>query len=339
MQRREFIMQSADAFAAAGITGAAAAQQGHQPTVNPNNDGSQIVATEVWPGKSFKDLLAGKVAVVIGAARGIGRAIAVDFAANGADVVGIDIAGQVSPIVEYVPATPADLEMTGKLVQQNGRKWLAITADIRDIKALRAAAAQAATAMGRIDIVVQDAAIQAFKPLLEMEDQDWHDVIDNNLNGSANSIRVFAPILVKQGHGGRIILIASMQGRYGTKNGSAYSASKWGIIGLMKSAALELGKHKITVNTIEPGLIDTAMTHNDRRWSLAVGETMTTPPPEHPTEEQAIQARLPKTPLGVPWLKPEQVSPVAVFLASDAAQMVTGACYDVNGGDSAHDLG
>ena len=95
MQRREFIMQSAGAFAAAGITGAAAGQQGHQPTVNPNNDGSQIVATEVWPGKSFSGLLAGKVAVVIGAARGIGRAIAVDFAANGADVVGIDIAGQV----------------------------------------------------------------------------------------------------------------------------------------------------------------------------------------------------------------------------------------------------
>ena len=229
--------------------------------------------------------------------------------------------------------------MTGKLVQQNGRKWLAITADMRDIKALRAAAQQAATAMGHIDIVVQDAAIQAFKPLLEMEDHDWHDVIDNNLNGTANAVRVFAPILVKQGNGGRIILISSMQGRYGTKNGAAYSASKWGIIGLMKSAALELGKHKITVNTIEPGLIDTAMTHNDRRWSEAVGETMTTPPPEHPTEQQAAAARLPKTPLGVPWLKPEQVAPVAVFLASDAAQMVTGACYDVNGGDSAHDLG
>ncbi len=315
------------------------AAQGHQSTVNPANDGSQAVATEVWPGKSFNGILSGKVAVVLGAARGIGRAIAADLSANGADVVGIDIAGQVSPIVEYVPATPADLEFTGKLVRENGRKWLAITADIRDIRGLRAAAGEAVTAMGHIDIVVQDAAIQAFKPLLEMEDHDWHDVIDNNLNGSANAIRAFAPHLVKQGNGGRIILISSMQGRYGTKNGAAYSASKWGLIGLMKSAALELGKHRITVNTIEPGLIDTAMTRNDRRWSLAVGETMTTPPPEHPTEEQAIAARVPKTPLGVPWLRPEQVAPVAVFLASDAAEMITGACYDVNGGDSAHDLG
>ncbi len=315
------------------------AAQGHQPTVNPGNDGSQAVAAEVWRGKSFNGLLSGKVAIVLGAARGIGRAIAADLSANGADVVGVDIAGQVSPIVEYVPATPADLEFTGKLVRENGRKWLAITADIRDIRGLRAAAGEAVTAMGHIDIVVQDAAIQAFKPLLEMEDHDWHDVIDNNLNGSANAIRAFAPHLVKQGNGGRIILISSMQGRYGTKNGAAYSASKWGLIGLMKSAALELGKHRITVNTIEPGLIDTAMTRNDRRWSLAVGETMTTPPPEHPTEEQAIAARVPKTPLGVPWLRPEQVAPVAVFLASDAAEMITGACYDVNGGDSAHDLG
>ena len=130
-----------------------------------------------------------------------------------------------------------------------------------------------------------------------------------------------------------------MQGRYGTKNGASYSASKWGIIGLMKSAALELGKHKITVNTIEPGLIDTAMTRNDKRWSMAVGESMTEPPPEHPTEEQVAKVRLAKTPMGVPWLTPEQVAPVAVFLATDAAGMVTGACYDVNGGDSAHDLG
>jgi NAD(P)-dependent dehydrogenase (short-subunit alcohol dehydrogenase family) len=151
-------------------------------------------------------------------------------------------------------------------------------------------------------------------------------------------VRAFAPHLVKQGKG-RMILVASMQGRYGTKNGSAYSASKWGIIGLMKSAALELGKYKITVNTIEPGLIDTAMTRNPRRWSEAVGESMTTPPPENPTEEQVTKARVPKSPLGVPWLTPEEVAPVAVFLASDAAAMVTGACYDVNAGDSAHDLG
>ena len=333
-------MEGAGALAVLGAAAGSAAGQSAAGAKGGQAGASigEKIDSQTWPGKSFAGLLSGKVAVVTGAARGIGRSVAVDFAANGADVIGIDIAAQVSPIVQYQASTPTELEETGKLVRAQGRKFLAITADIRDIAALRAAAEQASSQMGHVDIVVANAAIQAFKPLLEMDDHDWHDVVDNNLNGSANTLRAFAPLLVKNGKG-RMIFISSMQGRYGTKNGAAYSASKWGIIGLMKSAALELGKHKITVNSVEPGLIDTAMTRNDKRWSEAVGETMTAPPPEHPSEQQTIQARLPKTPLGVPWLTPEQVAPVVVFLASDAAEMVTGACYDVNGGDSAHDLG
>jgi NAD(P)-dependent dehydrogenase (short-subunit alcohol dehydrogenase family) len=298
------------------------------------NEPEQI-RKQTWKGQSFDGILRGKIAVVTGAARGIGRSIAVDFAANGADVIGIDICREVSSILEYQPATNEQLDQTGELVKANGRRWLAITADIRKIDELRTAADRVAADFGGMDIVVANAAIQNFKPLLEMDDSHWHDVVDNNLNGTANTVRAFAPHLVKRG-AGRLILLSSMQGRFGTKNGASYSASKWGIIGLMKSAALELGKYKITVNTIEPGLIDTPLTRNDLRWSMAVGETMTTPPPEHPTEEQTIKARLAKVPLGVPWLTPEQVSPVAVFLASDAAAMVTGACYDVNAGDSAH---
>ena len=299
------------------------------------NDGAEVASHEVWKGKAFNMPLSGKVAVVTGAARGIGRCIAADFAANGADVIGIDLNERASDITEFAPAKPDDLEQTGELVRANGRRWLGLQGDIRKIAQLRELGQKIEAEFGHIDIVVANAAIQAFKPLLEMEDADWYDVIDNNLNGTANTVRAFAPHLVKNGRG-RLILISSMQGRYGTKNGAAYSASKWGIIGLMKSAALDLGKHKITVNSIEPGLIDTALTRNDKRWSMAVGETMTTPPPEHPTEEETIKARLPKVPLGVPWLAPEQVAPVAVFLASDAAEMVTGATWDVNGGDSAH---
>ena len=295
----------------------------------------QTASEHVWTGEGFPALLRGKVAVVTGAARGIGRAIAVDLARNGAKVVAVDAAARVSSKTEYPPATPQDLDETGKLLSTIGPKWATMVADIRQINDLRAIADQVEQDFGGIDIVVANAAIQTFKPLLEMDDDDWHDTVNNNLNGTANTVRAFAPYLVKRG-GGRVILISSMQGRYGTKNGAAYSASKWGIIGLMKSAALELGKHKITVNSIEPGLIDTPLTRNDKRWSQAVGETMTTPPPEHPSEEETIKARLPKVPLGVPWLQPEQVAPVAVFLASDAAAMVTGATYDVNGGDSAH---
>ena len=295
----------------------------------------QTAPEHVWTGEGFPALLRGKVAVVTGAARGIGRSIAVDLARNGAKVVAVDIAAQVSSKTAYAPATSADLEETGKLLSTIGPKWATLIGDIRQIQVLRDLADKVVEQFGGIDIVVANAAIQTFKPLLEMEDADWNDTVHNNLDGTANTVRAFAPHLVKRG-GGRLILISSMQGRYGTKNGAAYSASKWGIIGLMKSAALELGKHKITVNCIEPGLIDTPLTRNDKRWSMAVGETMTTPPPEHPSEEETVKARLPKVPLGVPWLQPEQVAPVAVFLASDAAAMVTGACYDVTGGDSAH---
>jgi NAD(P)-dependent dehydrogenase (short-subunit alcohol dehydrogenase family) len=326
--RRMFMMSGAGALAMAATAQQSALAQ----------SGRATEAGQTWPGQLWNAPLSGKVAVVTGAARGIGRSIAVDMAANGADIVGIDITSVVSPIVEYPASTPSDLEETGRLVRAHGRKFLAITADIRDLSALRSAAERAEQSMGKIDIVVANAGIQAFQPILGMDDKHWDDVLHTNLFGTANTVRAFAPHLVKQGKG-RMILVASMQGRYGTKNGSAYSASKWGIIGLMKSAALELGKYKITVNTIEPGLIDTAMTRNPKRWSEAVGESMTTPPPENPTEEQVTKARVPKSPLGVPGLTPEEVAPVAVFLASDAAAMVTGACYDVNAGDSAHDLG
>ena len=295
----------------------------------------QTASGQVWTGEGFPALLRGKVAVVTGAARGIGRAIAVDLARNGAKVVAVDIAADVSPTTQYASSTHDDLQETGKLLKQIGLPHATMIGDIRQIGDLRAIANKVEGEFDGIDIVVANAAIQTFKPLLEMEDADWHDTINNNLNGTANTVRAFAPHLVKRG-AGRLILVSSMQGRYGMKNGAAYSASKWGIIGLMKSAALELGKHRITVNSIEPGLIDTPLTRNDKRWSMAVGETMTAPPPEHPSEEETVKARLPKVPLGVPWLTPEQVAPVAVFLASDAACMVTGATYDVNGGDSAH---
>src|SRR6201986_5620888 len=104
-----------------------------------------------------------------------------------------------------------------------------------------------------------------------MEDADWHDQIDVNLTGTCNAIRAIAPHLVKNG-GGRIIVTSSTQGRHGTKFGAAYSASKWGIIGLMKSAALELGEHNITVNAVIPGLVDTALTRYEKRLSESMGE-------------------------------------------------------------------
>ena len=301
------------------------------PVPEPSEDKS---AGPISPGRGVA--LAGKVALVTGAARGIGRAIAVELAANGADVVALDIAGFVSTASNAEPATPAELEETVRFIKQYGRRSEAIQADIRDIAALRKVADKMVSDYGKIDIVVANAAIQRWIPLLEMEDADWRDVIDNNLNGTANTIRAFAPKMVEQNKG-RIIVLSSMQGKHGTKDAASYSASKWGILGLMKSAAMEFGKYNITVNAILPGLVDTALTRYDKRLSESIGETGRKPP-DHPSAQEAWDIRAPTVPMNVGWLQPDDISPVAVFLASDAANMVTGADYEVTGGDSAKDV-
>ena len=221
-------------------------------------------------------------------------------------------------------------------MQAAGRRWLPITLDQRDMPALRIAAAQVRRHFGGLDILFANAGIQAFKPLLEMEDADWHDQIDVNLTGTANTLRAFAPLLVERG-GGSIIVTSSTQGRHGTKFGAAYSASKWGILGLMKSAALELGAQGITVSAVIPGLIDTPLTRHEGRYAQALQASGKTPAGnEAEDEEQARQALLAKTPLGVPWVEPEAVAPTVVFLASGDARMISGASFEVTGGDSAH---
>lgn len=278
----------------------------------------------------------GKVAVVTGAARGIGRAAAVALAREGADLAGIDICAPVDPASGVAAATKQDLEETGRQVEATGHRWLGLIVDHRNLPDLRVAAARVQRELGGIDILFANAGIQAFKPLLEMEDADWEVQITNNLTGTANAIRAFAPYLVERG-GGRIIATSSTQGRHGMKNGAAYSASKWGIIGLVKSAALELAAHKVTVNAVIPGLIDTPLTRHEERYAQAIQEAGRTPAGVAASDEEtARKILITKTPLGVPWIQPEDVAPIVVFLASDATRMVTGATYDVTGGDSAH---
>ena len=169
-----------------------------------------------------------------------------------------------------------------------------------------------------------------------MEDADWHDQIDVNPTGTANVLRAFAPLIGARG-GGRIIVTSSTQGWHGTKFGAAYSASKWGILGLMKPTALKMDAHGITVNAVIPGLIDTPLTRHEQRYAQALQEGGKEPT-GNPTEdeEQTKKALLAKTPLSVPWVEPEAVAPTVVFLASDDARMISGASFEVTGGDSAH---
>lgn len=287
------------------------------------------------------DQLKGKTAVVTGAARGIGRAVCQAFAREGADVFGIDLAARDSEVQQYDIPTPDELDETGRLVRAHGVRWGGAQADIRDLPRLRALADQVRREWGGLDVLACVAGIQAFKPLLEMDDEDWSAQIDTNLTGTANCVRAFAPLVVERADAtgaGRIILTSSTQGRHGMRDGSAYSASKWGLLGLMKSAALELGSHHVTVNAVVPGLIDTPLTRNDARYRQALEEANAGKVPPGPLEPQAVEALTKKTPLGVPWIAPGAVAEVYVFLASDAAAMVSGAAYDVTGGDSAHNV-
>jgi NAD(P)-dependent dehydrogenase (short-subunit alcohol dehydrogenase family) len=300
--------------------------------VNPETFG--VGAMPSMTANGNRGRLESKAAIVTGAARGIGRATAVAFAREGADVMGIDIAGPVSPTLEVIPATSQELNETGRLVQAAGRRWCEVRLDQRDLSALRTAAEKAHATFGRLDILFANAGVQAFKAILDWEDADWQDTIDVNLTGTCNAIRAVAPYLVRNG-GGRIIVTSSTQGRHGTKYGAAYSASKWGIIGLMKSAALEFGQYGITVNAVIPGLIDTPLTRHRARYAQAADDFQSKAA-TGALEAEAKSKLIAKSPFGIPWIEPEAIAPVVVFLASDEAGMVSGATYDVTGGDSAN---
>ncbi len=294
--------------------------------------GNAAIYTSPQPNNNFS--LNGKAAIVTGAARGIGRAIAVALADAGADIMGIDIAAPASTETTYTPATKKDLDDTAKLVQAKQRRFIGVVADIRDMNAMNNAAAKAIKEFGKIDILIANAAIQTYMPVAQMNQKQWTDVIDVNINGTFNSVRAVVNQMITQ-KSGRIIMISSGQGRHGFKEASSYSASKWAIIGFMKSLALELAEDNITVNTVEPGLVDTPLTRNAGRWNLALKDAGE-PPQDNPKEEDVIAARLKTQSVQkIPWMQPEDVAPAVVFLCTDAAYRVTGATYDATAGDSA----
>jgi NAD(P)-dependent dehydrogenase (short-subunit alcohol dehydrogenase family) len=277
--------------------------------------------------------LDGKSALVTGAARGIGQAVCAALAAAGADVMGLDICAVAAPNLAYPPATEGQLEQTGKMVEGAKRHWIPVKADIRDTKGMRAAVERAVKEFGKLDIVVANAGIQAYGPFASSSEEDWNNVIDINVRGTANTMRAALPHMLSRKYG-RIVIVSSGQGRHGFKNGSAYSASKWGLIGLMKSVAWEVGKDGITVNCVEPGLVDTPLTRNPGRWRELI-RTAGKEAPEIPTEQEAVAASGPSSVMGIPWMQPDEVAPAVVFLCTDAANRVSGACLDAVAGESA----
>ncbi len=241
--------------------------------------------------------LAQQVAVVTGAGRGIGQAIALQLAAAGADIAGVDL-------------QPESCAETVAKVQALGHRAWAFGANVADAASVTAAAEQILAAAGKVDILVNNAGITRDGLLMRMSEADWDAVLDVNLKGTFLFTKAFTRSFLKQ-QSGRIINIASVIGLIGNAGQCNYGASKAGVIGFTKSAARELASRGITVNAIAPGFIETAMT---ARIS--------------PEARAALLKQIPLGSLG----QPADVAGAVLFLAGPAGRYLTGQVLSVDGG-------
>ena len=259
--------------------------------------------------------LEGKVAFITGAARGQGRSHAVRLAAEGADIIAVDICAQLAS-VPYPLAGEADLAKTAEKVTSLGRRIWTGVADVRDFGGLDKALTAGIDYLGRLDIVLANAGIA---PMSAEDDVAWQDVIDVNLTGTQNTLRAATPVLISQGVGGAIVITSSTMGlsALGTDRAGAlaYAASKHGLVGLMRSYANFLAPHKIRVNTIHPAGVVTPMVLN-------------------PAVQQYLQSLSSASgnALPVDMLEPIDISNAVAWLVSDAARYITGITLPVDAG-------
>lgn len=257
----------------------------------------------------------GRVAFVTGGARGQGRSHALHLARAGADIVICDSLGA-QPTAPVHMASEDDLKETVRLIEAEGRKVLTRQVDVRDLDGMIKFADDAVAEFGRIDILLANAGIMSFGALDEMSETVWQDTIDTNLTGVFNSFRAVVPHMKKAGYG-RIVATSSGGGRIGFPNLSHYVAAKWGVIGLVKSLALEVCKDGITVNAVTPTNVNTDMIRNQPTQDLFM------PGAVNPTQEE-IEAAFVINPMGVPWLEASDVSRVIMFLVSEESKYITG---------------
>lgn len=244
-------------------------------------------------------VLSGRVALVTGAQQGIGWAIALAYAAAGADVA-----------VNWLDDAAA-AETVAEGVRAQGRRAVLVQADVADVAAAGAMVAEAVAALGRLDVLVNNAGVFPRVPMLDMREADWDLVLGVNLKGTFFCAQAAARAMVAAGGGGSILSLGS-RSMGGTVRGVHYTASKGGIAAMTKAMALELAPHRIRVNCIAPGLTDTAQ-------------------PRYGNSEAEIAAMGAAVPLGR-MAQPEDIAGAAVFLASDAASCITGQTIHVNGG-------
>ncbi|MEU1526882.1 mycofactocin-coupled SDR family oxidoreductase [Nocardia rhamnosiphila] len=270
--------------------------------------------------------VSGKVALVTGAARGIGRAQAVRLAEEGADIVALDLCGPVETVV-IPPATPEDLEQTVRAVEKTGARVVAATADVRDGAALRAAADRAVDELGGLDVVCATAGITSSAPGLQLTEEQWRTMLDVNLTGVWQTCKATAPHLIARG-GGSMILTSSIAGLRGLVGVAHYTAAKHGVVGLMRSLAQELAPHGIRVNSVHPTNVDTPMIQNDMvRRSFR-------PDRENPTREEFAEAARTMNMLPIPWVEPVDIANASLFLASDEARYITAVTLPVDAGST-----
>lgn len=271
--------------------------------------------------------LEGKVAFITGVARGQGRSHAIRLAEEGADIVGVDSLTDVDT-TSYPMATQEDLDETTVLVEKTGRRASLSRADVRDRDGLKRAVLDGVAEFGRLDIVCANAGIMPIgRPLWEIPSEQWQDVIDVNLTGVFNTLAVTVPAMRATGNGGSIILTASAAAlRFGLHLGD-YSATKAGVVALAKTLANELAAEGIRVNAICPGAVATPMIMANEQLF-----TLFRPDLENPTLHYCEAAFSALMPMGGPWLAPEDVSNMVVFLASDEASSVTGTAMSVDQG-------
>lgn len=257
------------------------------------------------------DRIAGKTAFITGGARGIGRAIALRLAEEGANVAIMDVASNAQFGALYRHAATNDLESARQEIAATGQKVLTLTGDVRKNTDLTAALERTVAEWGGFDIVVCNAGVLAPAKSWELTEEQWDYVTGVDLKGVWLTAKAVIPHLIEQGRGGRIILISSVGGLRASKGNIAYTASKFGVVGLAQSMAQELGSYGITVNTVHPGVTDTDLLR-------AIGD-------------EKRQYYMNQSVMGV-ILEPRDIANAVLWLASDEARYVTGHTLVVDAG-------
>lgn len=269
--------------------------------------------------------LAGKVALITGAARGIGRAQAVRFAQEGADIVALDVCGPVDTVITP-HSTPADLDTTASLVSEAGGRVHTEIVDVRDLAGMQSAADRGVHRFGGLDVVCATAGVTSRGMAVDLDENAWRTMLDVNLTGVWHTCRATAPHLIERG-AGAMILTSSIAGLRGLVGVAHYTAAKHGVIGLMRSLANELAPHHVRVNCVNPTNVDTPMIHNDV-VSSAFRPDLDRPP----TRAEFAEAARPMNMLAVPWVDAVDVANAALFLASDEARYITAIVLPVDAG-------